>query len=502
MSKLLVIHVRFHDGRYHGAGDWPPSPARLFQAFLAGVGLGGPIASETQDVLRWLEELPAPEIFAPRHHRFTKGYTNFMPNNDLDAKGGDPGKIAGIRAGKTIRACLFDTSEPIRYVWKLQENDKSEANARKLISISEQLYQLGRGIDFAWAWGDVVSEVAFQDEIEEAEVVRHSPFDGNGGVSLQVPSAGSLKSLISRYEAGGHRFVPLKRGRTFSQTFAQPPKPRFSIVNYNSPRRFFLFELRKGDPKSAFHAFNLADAARLCMEVRDATVERLLSALPERSDEIQLSLVGKKPEGSYQNTSAGRIIIIPLPTIGMQHADMQIRRVAIEIGSACPLATDDILWAFSGLELGKGEPSVVLLPSEDRKMLFHYGHERPAKIWQTVTPMALSTRAARRRIDPSRKIEEAKKAKERFEEQSKAIASVIQSLRHAGRNPSGCVITAVQKEPLQLLGEMVNDFANHTRFSKEQLWHVEIRFPDAQQGPMILGDGRFSGLGLFAPVNE
>jgi len=36
----LVICVRFHQGRYHGrpqgGADWPPSPARLFQALVAG----------------------------------------------------------------------------------------------------------------------------------------------------------------------------------------------------------------------------------------------------------------------------------------------------------------------------------------------------------------------------------------------------------------------------------------------------------------------------------
>src|SRR5690625_4166936 len=198
MSELLVISVRLHDGRYHGAGDWPPSPARLFQALVAGVGLRGPISPDIQATLRWLEELPAPGIFAPRHHRFTKGYTNFMPNNDLDAKGGDPSKIAGIRAGKTIRASLYDASEPIRYVWRLPDDDASEPNARKAISISEQLYQLGRGVDFAWAWGEILLEEVFCKAIEQTEVVGYQPSDGTGGVSLQVPTTGSLKTLMDR----------------------------------------------------------------------------------------------------------------------------------------------------------------------------------------------------------------------------------------------------------------------------------------------------------------
>jgi len=56
MSKLLVISIRLHEGRYHGAGDWPPAPARLFQALVAGAGLSGPLQSEQIAALKWLEE--------------------------------------------------------------------------------------------------------------------------------------------------------------------------------------------------------------------------------------------------------------------------------------------------------------------------------------------------------------------------------------------------------------------------------------------------------------
>lgn len=500
MSKLLVISVRLHDGRYHGAGDWPPSPARLFQALVAGVGLGGPITNEVQAVLRWLEKLPAPSIFAPRNHRFTKGYTNYMPNNDLDAKGGDPSKIAGIRAGKNIRASLFESTEPFRYVWLLPENDESDQYARNLISISDRLYQLGRGIDLAWAWGDVLTEEAFLNSIENTEVEHYKPSDGNGGVSLQVPTHGSLISLIDRYEAGSQRFITLKRGRSVSQTFAQPPKPRFSTTAYNSPRKLYLFDLREDDQKNSFRAFNLSDAARLCLQVRGAAIERLRSALPEQATEIERSLMGKNPDGSHHNTGSGRVTIIPLPSIGFQHADMQIRRIALEVAPACPLATEDILWAFSGLKLTDDEPHIVLVSAEDQKMLSHYGHEQTATIWRTVTPMALPENTARRRIDPANKKKEAKGAEERSKEQGKAVAAIVQSLRHAKMITSGCVVTAIQKEPLNLKGRMVNDFAKDTRFLKEQLWHVEIRFSENIEGPLILGNGRFVGLGLFAPV--
>ncbi|WP_409194161.1 type I-U CRISPR-associated protein Csb2, partial [Accumulibacter sp.] len=40
MPRALLIAVRFHDGRFHGRPEWPPSPARLFQALVAAAATG------------------------------------------------------------------------------------------------------------------------------------------------------------------------------------------------------------------------------------------------------------------------------------------------------------------------------------------------------------------------------------------------------------------------------------------------------------------------------
>src|SRR5579884_3926444 len=68
--SALVLHVRLHDGRYHGEGDWPPSPARLFQALVAGGGLAGPLGNGEREALRWLEKKgpPSSRRRAPGSH--------------------------------------------------------------------------------------------------------------------------------------------------------------------------------------------------------------------------------------------------------------------------------------------------------------------------------------------------------------------------------------------------------------------------------------------------
>src|ERR1700678_3506039 len=85
MALNLDLTIRFLTDRYHG-GDWPPSPARLFQALVAGAKAGPANASweaRHQSALEWLEQRPNPEIFARPTVEGQK-YTLFVPNNSLD----------------------------------------------------------------------------------------------------------------------------------------------------------------------------------------------------------------------------------------------------------------------------------------------------------------------------------------------------------------------------------------------------------------------------------
>src|SRR4051794_20472080 len=88
MPQHLDLTIRFLTDRYHGRGDdWPPSPARLYQALVAGAKAGatGTRWSNRQErALEWLERLGPPEIFA-RTAANGKAYTIYVPNNSLGA---------------------------------------------------------------------------------------------------------------------------------------------------------------------------------------------------------------------------------------------------------------------------------------------------------------------------------------------------------------------------------------------------------------------------------
>lgn len=503
--STLVLQVRFHDGRYHGEGDWPPSPARLFQALVAGVGLGGPLGSAEKQALEWLEKQNPPIIAAPLARRAHRGVLFYMPNNDGDSIGGDPARIAKIRtATKVFRPYFFDAAVPFLYAWQLTSADDVNS-AQAICCLAKRLYQLGRGIDMAWAWGEVLDDDEKLDELL-AKYPRQVfvPSAGQSKTRLPCPCSGSLESLLQRHAAYGQRFRYRKDGKAVKVIFVNPPKARFQTISYDSPPSRRLYELRDPHADANFAPWPIERASALVVQLRDRAVERLRNALPGNASNIERILVGRRPDGTNDGPTEQRVRIVPLPSIGHVHADRQIRRILIEVPPNCPLRADDVHWAFSGLDVvdtETGEVQAVLTRSDHQSFLRHFGlgNDRHYQVWRTVTPAALPEEARRRRIDPARKRDEAKAGDERAEEQERAAASVCQALRHAGVRARVETIR-VQREPFESNGARVEGFAEGTRFPKERLWHVEIRFVEPVAGPLVIGDGRFLGLGVMAPV--
>lgn len=525
MTRALLISVRFHDGRYHGAGNWPPSPARLFQALVAAAALSRSGLDDTKcEALKLLEKLDAPTIAAPAALLGQTGFKLYVPNNDMDASkvGGDLRRIGKIRsATKRIRPRLFDSAVPLLYIWRV---DGDDSQARCICEIANGLYQLGRGVDMAWAVGVLADEAKAEERLNGYPGVVYRPSQGGKGLTLDCPGDGSLDSLETRHKANAMRFRHVKDGRKVKTEFANAPKPHFRAVAYNSPATHLLFELQRTTAHgSPFAPWPLKSAAELVQIIRgDASQEgapqsgaakKLWDALPDKQGEIGRVFIGRN---ATEADKAQRIRIIPLPSIGHPHADRGIRRVLVEVPPDCPIRADDIAWAFSGLTIashginaGTGEITSddywmeQLVSASDNSMLAHYGiaEEHSARLWRSVTPLALPEDAKRRRIEPARLREEAKGGEERADEEQKACHAVMQALRHAGLREK-VVGLRVQREPFDAKGERAEAFATGTRFSKHQLWHVEIEFAEAVSGPLLLGNGRYGGLGLMSPVQQ
>ena len=504
MPKVLLISVRFHDGRYHGTGDWPPSPARLFQALVAGIGQDGPLTDAASEPVEWLEELDPPVIASPiMDHKGGQAVTNYVPNNNLDAVGGDPRRIGSIRTAKVWKPKLFNQDATFHYAWQFDETDGSLVHAQRICEYADRLYQLGRGIDQAWAVGDILEIQTLEEMLIAYRGAVHRPTSSRTGTILARPQKGSLKSLKDRYATMGQRFAIQRQGRSAKLQFAQAPKPRFTGTTYDSPPNQQLFELRSRAIHSDLIAWPLHRIADLVLAIRDSAVAKLKRGLPGQEPQIEKCLVGRKGDGQDDAPKATRVRILPLASIGHVHADHAIRRILIEVPANCLLRSDDIFWAVSGLELDSlNLQGCILTPSQETSMLQHYGvGDQSYTRWRTITPAVLPEVARRRRIEPSRRVSEAKSGEERAAEQQGAAGAVLQALRYL-EIPTRVDTVRVQREPFEATGERVETFAPGTRFQKERLWHVELIFTEPFSGPLIIGDGRYYGLGLMAPVRD
>ena len=486
MKQALVIAVRLHDGRYHGEGDgfngtkgWPPSPARLFQALVASAAQGYLIDLEDQRALRWLEGLPAPQIAAPPARRGA-AIPHFVPNNDLDAKGGDPGRVAELRVGKSWRPYFFDANHPIVYAWHLESPLPDDA--KRICAIANSLYQLGRGIDMAAATGTIMSAEQAHALLAAHPGTTRTPTPAVGG-NVPVATQGTLASLMERRQRARERLTQSDAGKLL---FTQPPRAVFRHIGYDTPARRLHFEVRN---QGAFAPYPLSSAATFTVGLRDAVAEKLRRGLPARAAEIDRLVVGR---GAGPRDIAQRIRITPVPSIGMEHTDPSIRRVMVEVPPECPLSSRDIGWAFADAQPFLNHAG-RLLSTTDATMAERY--LRAARTFRSITALALT--GARR--DKPKRGSAGKGARQRNREEAMARSALVHALRHAGISEAPERIH-VQREPLHRRGVSAEHFAAETRFSTHAMWHAEIRFREPITGPLVVGDGRFCGLGLFEPV--
>jgi len=486
MGEALLIEVALYQPYWHGAKEWPPSPLRLFQALLAGVGLGCGEALETEELaaLEWLAAQAPPTVHAPRS-RSGRAVRMFLPNNDLDAVGGELDRIASVRDEKWVRPRSLEEPAEFRFLWR----EPGALNPETLAALERavaKLYQFGRGIDPAFARTRLCPAQELEAAARPSAELEFAP-SAEGPAQLRCPEPATLESLRARHANLA------ARSKTGYLRQAEPA--RFRTVRYGETgAALLLFELRSAGTAlgAGLFAWSLRAAHDLVTLVRDALAARLAAALPRCSAEIERVVVGR---GAQARDKDRRIQIIPLPSVGTEHTDPAIRRIAVRVGGECPIAASDLAWALSGLHLGADagtgelldETRPVLVQAEERRMLRRY--LGPERTWQTVTPVALRAHRSGR------------EGSARVAAESAAGAEVQNALRHAGVDGPVASIR-VQKEPWLSRGKMAAAFARTPRFEGSRLWHCEVVFQEPRNGPLVLGDGRYLGLGVMMPVAQ
>jgi CRISPR-associated protein Csb2 len=475
MAGVLWISTTFLTGRYHGE-EWPPSPARLLQALVAGVKNGGnrEMWPQVEEGLRWLEHQAPPRIYARPKRQLSK-YRVAVPNIDLDVIAkewavGRPANIATIRTMKDIKPRLVEGPVPhVRYVWNLEGSDEGGRMAALLAPAVRCLYSLGWGVDMAYADSGLSSDERGDGWEEWIPDER--------GERKAVPIPGFLDDLEATYR----RFTARAVGKgvdteTRLRVYGLQPYSRIRIKG--APWK--AFGLRTVDGEEIF-----SKPWRSAMEVAAWMRHAANTALIDEDIGENLNgFVLGHPEDS--DAANHRLSFVPLPSIHAQHGDGRIRRIMVVEplgGSGRAVALLSLKWIGQVLsnEHGHGE---CVVESPDGRVTPLYVNT--ARVWRSVTPVVLHGHNATHGVVSVGKTERL----------------LFRAFEMAGRSTEQIQSLAFQAAPLWRGAGAAKSIRVPRQLDGYPRYHVEVTFQAPIEGPMLAGIGRHYGIGVFASAEQ
>ena len=476
MSRHLCISVVFLDSLFHGKRDydepeWPPSPMRLFQALLAGARAGCRNVEWSENkvgAFRWLSQREPPLIVAPAAGS-ASGHTFYIPNNESDARFERHERL-GTKVSEPHR--LHD-DQPVHYLWEIKQTDwlAAEPHVEVLCREARHLLALGWGIDQAVGNGRILTDA----EVSALAGQRWGAWKAHrpGSLELRVPCPDSLADLDRVYQF----FL----GRVHGKDYSGELKVRcFDIVTYANAatppqRSYACFELPEGI------AFRQQDAARVASMVRSLACTAAKADTHDFPGGAEVYVAGHVRKSKH---NLPRFSYLPLPSIGQEHADGMIRRLLV----AEPSGGDSshARWAQQRLlnavirDEDKNERGILLdlWRHSSRSVIGTY--TKLAKTWSTVTPVLLPG------FDDGK--------------QTKAEKLVISAAEQAGLPVSAIAELTLRKAPFWSGSQHPREYALPSYLKGLPGWHVRIVFREPISGPLAIGAGRHSGLGVFANI--
>lgn len=506
MSRRLVLSFRFLSPWFHGRGnggepEWPPSPLRAFQALVAAAARAGTLVA-SRAALAWLEKQPAPLIVAPEASESKTGYRLSVPHNAMDIVGkqwarGDEGNAAEHRTMKNVRPSRLPGDAVVHYAWPLADGDVSQADV--LIAAARNVVALGWGQDLVVGDGEVGDDARLSEL--GASLKTWVP-RGDGGLGLRTPVKDTLNALEHRHEAFLSRTSladPTLRPPPALSTFATMGYARSDEQSMRPVATFTLMRLHEDRlrafdtaPRGMVVAGMLRHAARVAAENAGWAAQR----------------VGATVMGHGEGHES-RLLLVPVPSVEFRGDGDRVGAIRRVLVYSTDPQSSDVSWtarALGGADLvdeKTGEIVAVLAAAfpSDRAFAHYLGK---SATWTTVTPVVLPGHddpgGLRERLRAVRDSGEQKLLLERLARRREAL--VRKALRQAGLGDELAFSAQIETRESGFLAgvERASRYAMPQHLAKSPRLHVRLTWPHAIRGPLCIGSGRFSGLGLFVHV--
>jgi len=453
----LSFFVRYLVDRHRGRGprgrEFPPHPVRL-QAALVNAWARGGKSPEEAALLEWLEALPPPWVLAPRADpEAWQAWVAFVPPHDA----AEPPECR--KKQPLVHHALPLPGRLLLYAYPLggEAEEQARVHLPALRALAERVVYLGTSRNLVLLEVRLVADpfAVYQEEAgtDPWALVPAEEASAPGPV-MRVAFPGFLRVTEERFRRGvrelPHRWVPYREAGGNGET--QRPSP------------WGAWRVRALEPTLPLEWAPL---------LAHATRQALLSLLPPGAPSV---LTGHGPDGA--SLRAPHLALVPLPNVGHPHADGRVLGLAFllppGVDPGAELALLEALLALEEVRLSR-DLAVRLLPPDGRWTLREARWRGPARRYASVTPVVF----------------------DRYPKGGDVLSALRFSARAAGLPEPEAAWTLPYPRPRGV------PLSRHFRLPpgvEGYVAHAELLFPEPVRGPVLLGRGRYLGLGFFLPM--
>jgi len=476
---MLTLEIEFLTGVCFAAGsqssgqpDWPPQPDRVFSALVAAWGTRGEQPDE-RAALEWLERQPPPMIeasgFEPRHVGIS-----YVPPND------PTGKLEVMPERRRRQARMFPAAVPdkpfVLMKWTLEPPQPAR----------EALFALARDTAYLGHSASLVRCRFVLDELIDGELAEVSP-------RRQV-YPGRLARLERDYRAGR---------RSVAGEFVEKQPPAAGLASAPSVFSGYWIVLEDANGRSP----DLRASAVVTRRLREA----LMSRYGDERRTVPEFISGHQPDGAP--ATVPHLAIVPMAHAGFPYSEGQLMGLGLVLPRSLEeerqnaerkwlsgledadahvqqwRTFDRMLASITHLELGPlGIWEIARVMESSKKSLDTRRYSGAARRWSSVTPVVLDRYP---------------KAKDPAQREAEIESIVGTACVNIGLpKPQSTRVSkhsAVKGVPSAYPSGNAPEWTNWTLpgfLAMRMLVHAAIEFDEPVRGPVILGAGRFSGLGL------